>query len=97
LGKAALELRIANVEKSKGGTRTGTALEFGLKRFRSDARKDSSVAKYMFVLTDGESVADDQGEFQDQIDDDFTMAMSRPTHVLPQWVPLNQSDFWLAG
>jgi len=60
LGKAALELRIANVEKSIGGTRTGTALEFGLKRFRSDARKDSSVAKYMFVLTDGESIAEDQ-------------------------------------
>ena len=65
LGKNGLKNRIGGLKQVGGGTFTGNALEEALRVFRESGRVDATdVAKYVLVLTDGETPASQEVKIQ---------------------------------
>lgn len=55
MGGAALKKKIDAIGYLTGGTFTGKALEYAFSIFQTHGRKGSDIAKYLFVITDGDS------------------------------------------
>jgi len=55
MSKGALQAKIMGIEYTAGGTMTGRAMNEAVRVFRDSGRKAPDVAKYLIVMTDGES------------------------------------------
>jgi len=55
MSKGALQAKIMGIEYTAGGTMTGRAMNEAVRVFRDSGRKAADVAKYLIVMTDGES------------------------------------------
>lgn len=55
MSKDALRAKIMGIEYKKGATLTGKAMNAAVRVFHDSGRKATDVAKYLIVMTDGES------------------------------------------
>lgn len=68
LGEKQLKKKIDGLQQLGGGTFTGDALAEALRVFRESGRRDATdVAKYVLVLTDGETTSDQEDKIKETV------------------------------